>query len=74
VDQLEALVDPLRGMVEGVARNDYAESRALLSTLRVEGRAHVRDLADYLSATRIGRPSGFLPSTASYAGRASRIL
>ncbi len=33
-------------MVEGVASDDYAESGALLSTLRVEGRAHVRDLTD----------------------------
>lgn len=33
-------------MVEGVAADDYAESGALLSTLRVEGKAHVRDLSD----------------------------
>lgn len=33
-------------MVEGVASDDYAESGALLSTLRVQARAHVRDLAN----------------------------
>jgi uncharacterized protein DUF6884 len=33
-------------MVEGVAPDDFAESGALLSTLRVRGKEHVRDEAD----------------------------
>lgn len=33
-------------MVEGVAADDYAESGSLLSTLRIEGRAHVRDWSE----------------------------
>ncbi|MEP7224962.1 MAG: DUF6884 domain-containing protein, partial [Actinomycetota bacterium] len=33
-------------MVEGVASDDYDESGALLSTLRIGGKAHVRDAAD----------------------------
>lgn len=33
-------------MVEGVAADDYSESGSLLSTLRIEGRAHVRDLSE----------------------------
>jgi hypothetical protein len=33
-------------MVEGVAADDYAESGSLLSTLRIEGRTHVRDWSE----------------------------
>lgn len=33
-------------MVEGVASDDYDESGALLSTLRIGGKAHVRELTD----------------------------
>jgi uncharacterized HhH-GPD family protein len=33
-------------MVEGVAPDDYPDSGALLSTLRIQGKAHVRDLTD----------------------------
>lgn len=33
-------------MVEGVAADDYAQSGALLSTLRIRGKEHVRDMAD----------------------------
>ena len=33
-------------MVEGVAADDYAESGSLLSTLRIEGKAHVRDWSE----------------------------
>jgi uncharacterized HhH-GPD family protein len=33
-------------MVEGVAADDYAQSGSLLSTLRIEGRAHVRDWSE----------------------------
>ena len=33
-------------MVEGVAADDYEESGSLLSTLRIQGRAHVRDWSE----------------------------
>lgn len=33
-------------MVEGVAPDNYAESGSLLSTLRIQGKAHVRELVD----------------------------
>jgi hypothetical protein len=39
-------------MVEGVASDDYSESGALLSTLRIGGKAHVRMLSEL--------PAGYL--------------
>jgi uncharacterized HhH-GPD family protein len=64
-------------MVEGVAADDYPQSGALLSTLRVEGKAHVRDLSDlpigYAGFT-IVRQSNEIIAKYSRRGLAVKIL